>query len=357
MPALPESHAPGSSASDAQQYFDAVVPRWQSSPLNPLFLQRKDLLIGSRSFDKFIASRRLYWETHDEKFQIQYDPQERRKKRAKETNTEKTAMFFLQTCHAMMCELLENSPALWRRRFQRVLDLCCAPGGFCNALLTRFPDVKIDAHTLHPDDGGAPMITKHSRLNCQYNDVIELSVNQSFKTLIRYDMVILGGAWAAYVDENGVEQQETESRVFYPNLKLKFAELHIMLQCLRPNGVAIVKLPLKFENLTGTMVWIILEKIFKHVEPFRPSCNSCSSLWSHSFVYMICHDLRSKEIREEYIRKLKRYLDLCRETRADFVNDFLEEQEVLEQVVGKEEKIWEQMAQTYKDKLYRLKQR
>ncbi|XP_075238789.1 uncharacterized protein LOC142334554 [Convolutriloba macropyga] len=359
MPSLlpSKNEAPGASATDAQQYFEAVVPRWETSPLNPLFLQRRDLLIASRSFDKFISSRKLYWETHDAKFQINYDPQERRRKRAKETNTDKTASFFLQTCYAMMRELLENSPALWRRNFHRVLDLCCAPGGFCAALLDRFPDVRIDAHTLHPKDGGAPMITQHSRLNCQYNDVIELSANQSFQTLIRYDMVILGGAWAAYVDENGVEQQETESRVFYPNLKLKFAELHIMLQCLRPNGVAIVKLPLKFENLTGTMIWIMLEKIFNHVEPFRPSCNSCSSLWSHSFVYMICHGLKSKEIREHYIRQLKLYLDMCRETRADFVNDFLEEHEVLEQVVGKEEKIWELMAQTYNKKLDRLKHR
>ncbi len=201
------------------------------------------------------------------------------------------------------------------------------------------------------------MLTQHARLNSQYNDVIELSVNRSFKTLIRYDLVILGGAWAAYVDENGVEQQETESRVFYPNLKLKFAELHIMLQCLRPNGVAIVKLPLKFENLTGTMVWIMLEKIFKHVEPFRPSCNSCSSLWSHSFVYMICSELRSNEIRENYIRKLKLYLEMCQQTKADFVTDFLDESDILSQVVGKEEKIWNVMAQVYVKKLQKLKQR
>merc|ERR1712226_1319308 len=206
----------------------------------------------------------------------------------------------------------------------RVLDLCCAPGGFCQALLNRFPDISIDAHTLHPKEGGAPMLTRDPRLNCQYYDVIELSQKHSFNTFIRYDMVILGGAWAAYVDENGVEQQETESRVFYPNLKLKFAELHIMLQCLRPNGVAIVKLPLKFENLTGTMIWT---------------------------------NLKSKEIREEYIRKLKLYLDMCRETRPDFVNDFLEEREILSQVVGKEEKIWNLMAATYKAKLDRLRQR
>jgi len=354
---MPSNAAPGSSASDAQQYFEAVVPRWETSPLNPLFLQRKDLLLHSSSFDRFIASRRLYWETHDAKFQINYDPQQRREKRAKETNTDKTAAFFLKTCYAMMCELLENSPVLWRRNFHRVLDLCCAPGGFCQALLNRFPDISIDAHTLHPKEGGAPMLTRDPRLNCQYNDVIELSQKHIFNTFIRYDMVILGGAWAAYVDENGVEQQETESRVFYPNLKLKFAELHIMLQCLRPNGVAIVKLPLKFENLTGTMIWIILEKVFNHVEPFRPSCNSCSSLWSHSFVYMICTNLKSKEIREEYIRKLKLYLDMCRETRPDFVNDFLEEREILSQVVGKEEKIWNLMAATYKAKLDRLRQR
>merc|ERR1712226_1441622 len=186
----------------------------------------------------------------------------------------------------------------------------------------------------------------------QYNDVIEMSQNRnSFQTFIRYDLVILGGAWAAYVDENGVELQETEPRVFYPNMKLKLAELQIMLQNLQSNGVAIVKLPLKFENLTGTMIWIILEKLFNRVEPFRPSC---SAIWSHSFVYMICTNLKSEEIREEYIRKLSLYLDMCRETRPDFVNDFLEEREILTRVAGKEEKIWKLMAATYQAKLDRL---
>lgn len=356
MPSLPAKRITPLSAV-AKDYFDEIEERWAPSPLYSLFLQRKELLLTSKPFEKFMAARKVYWETHDEIFKIQYDALERRKKRAKETNTEKTAAFFLQTCYAMMIELMDNSPILWRRRLHRVLDLCSAPGGFCEALLQRCPDVKIDAHTLHPDDGGAPMITKNNRLNAQYNDVIELSANTSFKTFIRYDLVIAGGAWASYVDESGVSHEESECRMFYPSLKLKLAEMHIMLQCLRPNGVAIVKLPLKFENMTGTMIWIILEKVFKYVEPFRPSCNSCSSLWSHSFVYMVCHELRSNEIREEYIRKLKSYLDLCQESRSDFVEDFLQEQDILLNVREKEEKIWSTMAQAYLTKLQKLKKR
>jgi 23S rRNA U2552 (ribose-2'-O)-methylase RlmE/FtsJ len=344
-----------SNGAEAEKYFEEIHDKWISSPLYSLFLQRRELLTPSLAFDSFLAARKLYWERHDEMYQIQYDPEERRKRRAKQTNTHKTAMFFLQTCYAMMNELLESCPLLSRRSLHRVLDLCAAPGGFCAALLERMPDVKIDSYTLHPDDGGAPMITKHKRLNSTYRDVIDLSSNHSFNVFIRYDLVILGGAWAAYVDEVAEDSEFDSDKVFYPNLKLKFAEVHIMLQCLRPNGIAIVKLPLKFENLTGTLIWILLEKIFKYVEPFRPSCESCSSLWSHSFVYMVCHEVRSKEVRDKYVTKLKYYLECCLEQKPDFIVDFLDDRELLSQVLVKEERIWGAMTKVYINKLRNLK--
>ena len=140
---------------------------------------RKEWLGRVETDPRFIAfseSREKYWVYHDSLYETRkkyLDPIAKRDLMLKENSTN----FFYETCFNMMRYLLEY---LVRHDLSSVLNLCGAPGGFCQALLENDETTLIDLFTLPEESKGVPMKIEDERIlvnkfGSEYGDIVKLA--------------------------------------------------------------------------------------------------------------------------------------------------------------------------------------
>ncbi len=353
--------------SAAKSFLDSAENLYVNTKIYSLFTQRKHAFLQSSHFNSFLDYRKRYWALHDTSKGINYSPSERRLnvgKAVSENNT-RMANSFLKGCGYMMTDMLNDSRILskQKRKIKLVLSLCAAPGGFCQPLVEQILDCRILAYSLSPESGGIPMLFEHERVKLFYEDVMKLSSDQieTQKKLLTddaFDLILMDGAWASILQKDEQKQEEEfQYDPLYPfttkEFSLKVKELILMIENLKENGIAIIRLNIKFKSLFGTVFLIILNSMFADVELFRPKGNS-PTFWSQQFTYAICHNFKSDES-EKNKKMLSRCLESSLAQELSFLHLFEEASESLvKKCLEQEKSYFGDLAETYKQKYEEL---
>ncbi len=309
---------------DAASAFDTDEKYFKSTVLYPLFLSRKNALLPSEPYNSFLHWRKEYFTLHDLIKEINYTPTSRRQNFNKRfTNQpQKVAENTMNLCRDLMVDMLRNSKILTEQRgnISLVLSLCAAPGGFCVPLLDQLPHCRVLAYSLPTEVGGLEMLYEDERLTFVSKDVMKLNSTEIedqmqeidlFKT--KFGLICVDGAWAEVVgnrDKDSTDFKGSFRILFGKTVALKLKELLLMLESLEQNGVAVIRVSIKYYGLFGTMILIILNIVFRNVEFFRSTYEQSHNQWSSQFAYVICHEFVIGEL-EKGKSMVSQWLESC----------------------------------------------